>query len=66
MNIEHKNRKLCLFIGIEAYMVRKGTQHFPFRKAVQFFWKGIGMQNYVLRKGGKERRLRAKFPVISF
>ena len=26
------------------YMVRKGMQHFPFRKAVQFFWKGIGMQ----------------------
>ena len=35
-------------------MVRKGTQHFPFRKAVQFFWKGIGKQylsGQVERKG---------------
>ena len=37
-----------------SYMLRKGTQYFPFRKAVHFFRKVKGKQDWS-GKGGKER-----------
>ena len=43
-------------------MVRKGMQHFPFRKAVQFFWKGIGLQyqSGKVERNGKGKEIESK------
>ena len=47
-------RSCIFFNSFSSYMLRKGTQYFPFRKAVHFFRKVKGKQDWT-GKGGKER-----------
>ena len=47
-------QKIIIICWLGSYMLRKGMQYFPFRKAVHFFRKVKGKQDWS-GKGGKER-----------
>ena len=51
-------------IQLYTYMVKKGTQHYPSRKAVQLFWKRI--RKAILVRIAEKEKERVNFPILSF